>query len=368
VPTVGATIRYTTDGSAPTATHGTVYSGPITISATTTLRAQAFESGYFTLPSVTWTYLFVADVISQSPSDDVAGGFPDVGAAPAGWPTSWGSNVVDYGMDQTVVNQEGAAQVEAALLALPTISVATDLPNLFDPTTGIYANAYNDTRVWERPASVELINPDGSAGFQIDAGLRIRGGYSRSPNNPKHAFRVFFRSEYGASSLDYPVFGNTPGATTSFKMFDLRTAENYSWSFDGSPSNTMIQDGFERGSQLAMGQPSTHDRFVNLYLDGQYWGIYQIEERPEADFGATYLGGSSSNFDVVKVDTQASYTIYATNGNMDAYQRLWQFITTHDMSTNANYYYLQGKTRTASMIRRSPAPMSCWIRTTLPFI
>ena len=83
----------------------------------------------------------------------------------------------------------------------------TDLANLFDPNSGIYANAYQQGEDWERPASVELINPDGSQGFQIDAGLRIRGGYSRSGDNPKHAFRLFFRGEYGASSLDFPLFG-----------------------------------------------------------------------------------------------------------------------------------------------------------------
>ena len=42
---------------------------------------------------------------------------------------------------------------------------------------------------------MELINPDGTEGFQIDAGLRIRGGYSRSERNPKHAFRLLFKGE-----------------------------------------------------------------------------------------------------------------------------------------------------------------------------
>ncbi|MEI6877272.1 MAG: response regulator, partial [Spirochaetota bacterium] len=60
-----------------------------------------------------------------------------------------------------------------------------------------YANAGQDGAAWERPCSAELINPDGTAGFQINAGIRIRGGYSRSPSNPKHAFRLFFRAAYG---------------------------------------------------------------------------------------------------------------------------------------------------------------------------
>ena len=41
----GATIRYTTDGSTPTATSGTVYSGALTLSATTTVKAIAIKDG-----------------------------------------------------------------------------------------------------------------------------------------------------------------------------------------------------------------------------------------------------------------------------------------------------------------------------------
>ena len=44
-----------------------------------------------------------------------------------------------------------------------------------------------------------MIYPDGTKGFQINAGIRIRGGYSRSTGNPKHAFRLFFRQEYGGA-------------------------------------------------------------------------------------------------------------------------------------------------------------------------
>ena len=42
----GATIRYTTNGTTPSSTVGTVYSSPVAISATTTLQAIAYETGY----------------------------------------------------------------------------------------------------------------------------------------------------------------------------------------------------------------------------------------------------------------------------------------------------------------------------------
>src|SRR5438874_8069408 len=136
-------------------------------------------------------------------------------------------------MDPNVVgNPTYRGEVVSDLKAIPSYSLVTDLGNLFDPTTGIYANASQDGRAWERPASIELIYPDGTEGFHINGGIRIRGGYSRSTGNPKHAFRLFFRQEYGQAKLQYPAFARQGGSAV-FDSFDLRTFENYSWSFEG---------------------------------------------------------------------------------------------------------------------------------------
>ena len=310
--TSGATIRYTTNGSPPTETTGTVYTGPITINKTTTLRAAAFRSGYLPSNVDTQTYVFVDDVIRQSPT----------GAPPAGWPSSWGQNVVDYGMDPDVVNSSTySGQIRNALKAVPTISLTMKLSDLFDPTTGIYANARSDGRDWERPASVELIRPDGTTGFQIDAGVRIRGGYSRSANNPKHAFRLFFRDEYGDGKLNYAMFG--AGGAKSYDSFDLRTFQNYSWSFDGSDKGIFLRDQFSRDTQLAMGHQAERGDYYHLYINGQYWGLYNSAERPDADYAASYFGGDEDDYDVVKVDPDLGYAVEATDGNLDAWNELW---------------------------------------------
>ncbi len=84
---------------------------------------------------------------------------------------------------------------------------------------------------WERAASLELLNPDGSEGFQMNCGIRIRGGWSRHYDNPKHAFRFIFRTEYGEGKLKYPLFGNE--GVDEFDNIDLRTSQNYSWSYYG---------------------------------------------------------------------------------------------------------------------------------------
>ena len=40
-----------------------------------------------------------------------------------------------------------------------------------------------------------------------------------------------------------------------------------------------------------MGQPSTHNTYVHLYINGLYWGLYDPAERPDDAFLAEHLGG-----------------------------------------------------------------------------
>ncbi|MBP7936285.1 MAG: chitobiase/beta-hexosaminidase C-terminal domain-containing protein [Phycisphaerae bacterium] len=336
--TAGSQIRYTLDGSTPTVSHGTDYTGPITIDKTSTVRAAAFRDNYLPSRVATHTYLFIDDVIQHSP-DGVAPG--------PGWPSgSVNGQTMNYGLDPNILNDlRYSALMHGALLSIPSISLVTDLGNLFDPAAGIYVNAYNDGRDWERLTSVELLNPDGSEGFQINGGLRIRGGYSRSGGNPKHAFRLFFRAEYGDGRLKFPLFGDE--GASEFTKVDLATAQNYSWSFEGDYRSTFLRDVFSRDAQGAMGEPYGRSRFYHLYINGVYWGLYYTDERPEADFAATYFGGSDSDYDVIKCDPQSNYEIYATNGDIDAFYRLWQMCgedgaTQYGGVTNEVYQQLLG--------------------------
>ncbi|MGB2806208.1 MAG: LamG-like jellyroll fold domain-containing protein, partial [Sedimentisphaerales bacterium] len=206
-------------------------------------------------------------------------------------------------------------------------------------SSGIYVNAYQDGLAWERPTSVELLNPDGSEGFHINAGVRIRGAFSRDGGNPKHALRLFFRSVYGAGKLQYPLFGSE--GVDEFDKIDLRTSQNNSWAFEGSSQNTLIRDVFSRDVQRDMGQPYTRSRYYHLYINGHYWGLYQTQERADADFAESYLGGDKEEYDVVKNDSSASRVLHATDGTMDAYQRLYNAAVAGFTSDSA-YLAVQG--------------------------
>jgi hypothetical protein len=358
--TPDTTIYYTLNGDEPGRVlargfSGQVYREPLTISRTTCLRAVARRDGWRPSASCTQTYLFMSDVMEQSlsgqrPSSDWPAPTTGGGGGRGGFPGGGfgGGQVIDYGMDPDVVfDARYEDLMEEALLSIPSISLVTDLDHLFDSRTGIYVNALQDGRDWERPVSMELIDPDGIEGLQINAGLRIRGGYGRNGSNPKHAFRLFFRSEYGASRLRYSLFGEE--GVDAFEKVDLRTAQNYSWSFKGEGGldhggkNTMLREVFSRDVQGVMGQPYTRSRYYHLYLNGQYWGLYQTQERSEARYAASYFGGDAEDYDVVKVDAGPGrpYTMEATDGDLEAYHRLWEAARA-GLGTDEAYYRVQG--------------------------
>ncbi|HXG49315.1 MAG TPA: lamin tail domain-containing protein, partial [Methylomirabilota bacterium] len=327
--TPGVTIRYTTNGAAPTPTTGLVYSGPIPISGTKVVRAAAFKTGLLPSDVDAQTYLFLDDIVRQ----------PDEVAPGPGWPAqrkNTGSGQVwDYGMDTNIVRNspEYSATIKDDLKAIPTYSIVMDLAQFVE----IYNNPGGDGIANERPASIELIYPDDTEGFQANCGVRIRGGFSRSPDNPKHAFRIFFRQEYGLSKLDYPVFG--PTGAQSFDKFDLRTMQNYSWSFQNDSRMICLRDVMSRDAQLAMNGLGTRGNFYHLYINGVYWGLYNTEERPEAAFAESYIGGREEDYDTIK--QLDGYISGATDGNTDAWYRLWR-AATNGFASDVDYFKVQG--------------------------
>ena len=329
--TEGAAIYYTVDGTTPATDNGTLYAGAITVDRTTVLRAAAFVTGFQPSDTDTQTYIFLDDIIAQRTSvTSLAPDFPTSSVNGQGF---------DYGMDPDIVSSGTyASQIEGAMLALPSISIVTDPDNLFDSSRGIYVNPESDGAAWERETSVELINPDGTDGFQINGGVRIRGGVSRQTRNPKHSFRLFFRSEYGTARLNHDLFGDE--GADSYKRIDLRTGQNYSWQFMNPAYSTWLYDIFSRDTQREMGQNHTRGRYYHLYLNGMYWGLYQTEERPDSRFGESYHGGDSDDYDAVKADGDSG-VMYAADGTRDAYDDLWAKVSA-GVSGDAAYFRIQG--------------------------
>lgn len=309
----GRTIWCTTNGAVPGPGRGFEYRGPIPIRHTVVVRAVVAGSGAGAPDGagpepggvvLTRTFLFLDDVVRQTG---------------AGFPATWGTNLgrpvpADYAMDPEITGH--AAYQDAmvpALRSLPSLSLVFEEKDLFDPVRGIYANPKETGADWERPVSVEwLPAPGGPAGtnagvgFQVNAGARIQGGWNRRPEeSPKHAFRVVFRKKYGPGRLRFPLFGEGVAGAREFDELILRSGCNNTWlHWNGSERRRgeYLRDQWMRESLAAMGHPSARGLFVHLYLNGLYWGIYNLAERPGAAFVAGHEGGKPEHFDVRNAD------------------------------------------------------------------
>ncbi len=295
--TEGAAIRYTTDGSVPSAEHGNDYAGPITIDATTTLRAAAFKQGLVETNTDTQSYFFTGDIVSQDRQATLDAGFPD----------RWRGQAPDYGLDSetefpriagdtNMPINEARAAIEESLVSIPSLSIVMNIDDMFGDR-GIYSNPTSSGKRWERATSVELLHPDGTEGFQIDAGIRIQGGAFRNFGlTRKKSFRLLFKTQYGPGKLDYPLFG--ADAVDEFDTLTLRMEANDGWQWNGAGGQPQYaRDEFLRRTQLAMGQPASHGTSMHLYINGFYWGLYNVVERPDESFGASYFGSEPYNWD-----------------------------------------------------------------------
>jgi hypothetical protein len=303
----GITIRYTTDGSEPTATTGQVLGESLVISGTTILRAAGFKSGYLPSETLTESYIFLDQVLTQPNNPP---GFPVGPTAFSGYPS-------DYEMDPEIVNApEYKNEMKAALQALPIISIAIRPYDMWDAQNGIYTHPLSRGPAWERPCSIEFWTQDGKD-FQENAGIQMQGNAAREPiKTPKHPMRVVFKGDYGKSKLNFKMFPDSP--LEEFDTLILRADFNNQWLHWNSTQRARgqrIRDAWMKDSMRAMGGLASHNRYCHLYINGVYWGIYDPTERPDGAFAAGYLGGEKEDYDVINEGA-------AVDGNMNAYNAM----------------------------------------------
>ncbi len=274
-PVPGSLLYYTLDGSDPTV-DGHEYTEPLEVTETTVLRAVALDDGAPVSAVTTATYL-----VGESTS-------------------------------------------------LPVLSLVTDPAHLWDKKTGIYTHPWGRGRRWERPVTVEWLSPEGALGFIVGAGLRLHGGASRGTD--KKSLRLYFRGEYGPRELAYPLFGKEPGQT--YDRLVLRAGAHDSWTCGDiawCPSDRVLylRDQLVRDLHGAIGQVTARGRWVALYLNGAYWGLYNLTERIDDAFLATHF------------DASEWYAVSATGeitpGSADRWRRFADWVAGADLRVAAQY-------------------------------
>ena len=303
--TPGATIIYTTDGSNPTLLNGTQVtsvnetsppSALVEVTTSTVLRAAAFKAGFRASNVDTQTYLFLDDVLNQP-------------AQPPGYPLPWrsrnGSTIPgDFQMDPDIVGSlYSREELKESLRDLPTISIVTDVANLFDQQTGIQVNPQDAGAASERQVSVEMIDFADGSPIQVDAGMRMNGNASRNPNRGKHNFRLAFRNEYGAGKLRFPLFGSD-APTETFNQIILRGGNGNSWVHPSAAVRQYgmyIRDQWFRDARFAMGYPEALQNEVHVYFNGLYFGMHHLFERIEEEWTAERFGGEEDDWEGFRI-------------------------------------------------------------------
>ena len=277
----GEDIRYTTDGSTPTES-STAYTGPITISDTTILRARSFPAGQLPGDTATLSYF---------------------------------------------LHEEST---------LPVVSLVTDRSNLFGPT-GIYERHEEAWQgKWERPVNVSFFEDGGS--FSIDCGIRIHGRVSRHQSD-KRSMKLVFRGRYGGD-LSYDVFGD--GRVTEFSSLLLRGSLQ-------DTSDAYITDALFADMAMDFTDvPAQNYRYVTLYINGEYWGIYAIREQHSEEYFASHYG---VNADTVQV-FNGEYRYPGTFNDLLTYAEY------NDLNTAAAWQYIQEHMDVAEMIDWTI--LECW--------
>lgn len=324
-----AKIFYTTDGSTPT-TASTKYTAPLTIQKTTILRAIE-QIGDSLSPVGTASYIFVNSVLNQSNN-------------PAGYPAEWGyytdvnrweRAIADYEMDQEMTsNPTLRPKIIEGLKQLPILSIVSDKDNFFshenDPDRGgIYiftGPPVGDAtgHGWTRPTSVELFGGPQQHDLSTSCGIRLHGGHGRlAEKNPKHSFRLVFKEQYGPKTLRYPLYGEDQ--PSKFDQLVLRCHFGNAWQHWGEGNREKAQytrDVWVRRMQRRIGRTSVNAIYAHLFLNGMYWGIYNIAERVDDQFGKDHLGGKKEDIDVVKIEEDGGNHIEAAEGTLDVWEQM----------------------------------------------
>ncbi len=292
-PTPGATLKFTTDGSEPTASNGQLYVGTMRVTNTLFVRAVALRSNMLPSQVISHSYFFNATVAEKA--------LPSL-------------SILTHSNNITGTN--------GIIGMFGGVGPPNDPWRAVNP--GDYYNPVKQGIDWERPVSVEFIRPVDNSGFQIDAGLRVQGSDWTRPRylaSSKFSYRLYFRGDYGSGRLNYPWFPTA--VVNNFDQVVLRAGHN-------DETNPYLTDELMRQLSADTGQAAPHGTFVNYWLNGAFKRYYNPCERVEEGFLQSWHGGGSS-WDIITVGSAVQ------GGDNVAWNNLRSYVNSQNPQTPAVY-------------------------------
>lgn len=303
--TEGARIRYTTDGTEPTAANGIDYTAPLTLAQVEddkghVIRARAFVAGR--IPSRVKTHTFL---VQQNPL---------LTGAPA--------LVYTAELEKSLYDPHGIMAIQGG---------SYSGGNWVSRQDGDYNYVMLRGRAYERPIHAEYYLADGTAGFRTDCGVRMAvSNWSRTrmilnqvnrspwPSSPeeKPSFNLYFRDEYGNPSVTLP-FNGTASPVDTFEGFRVRAGKN-------DMTNPFVTDEVVRRLYRDMGNVSTTGVFNTLYVNGELKGYYNMVERLRSPFFGNHHGQTpGATWDVLAFGNEPANI---AEGDKDAWNDLVRLV------------------------------------------
>ena len=293
----GCTARYTLDGSEPTE-KSSLYIEPIVLTKSVTIRVKTFAEGLLPGDCVSETYL---------------------------------------------VEEPHAVDI---------LCISGDPKGFFSEESGIFATGSgassefpykgaNYWQNWERAIYVEYFGSDGMKRIAFPAGLKIFGQYSRAEAQKSMAIQV--RDDYGAGTVTYPFFNDN--RVTTFKSFVLRTS-GQDW-YRSKLRDAFVAQVIKGETELAV----MDSRPVAVYLNGEYFGLYNLREKINEAYLASHYGYNEDEVTIIKGNSSA---LAGTNRE---YKALIDYVSKHDLRKAEYYDYVCSQVNTRSLIE-------WWVMTT----
>ncbi len=245
------------------------------------------------------------------------------------------------------------------LHTLPIVSITVDFEDLFDPVDGIYvlgekylslanadltedekqayANFNQRGQAWERPVNITLFDAAGQPLFSQNAGIRIHGGGSR--RNAQKSLRVYADCAYDSECFfTYPIFPafskeeNQPIAPI-YETFLLRN-NGQDWLIG------MMRDALAQDLLAGTGLDTQNQQPVTAFINGEYWGIYQLQERYDEYYLRNHYGIPPGEATILR---QNGELFRGSLEDARNYSGLMDYIRTHDLSAPQHFAYVNAK-------------------------
>ena len=318
-------IHYTTNGNRPTA-DDPVYSQPL-------LLDQSLESrsNIYTIP-ITPESLWYAPKTVQRCIVIRAAAF----------------NAIGERVSNVITNSYLIKALGCDTHGLPIMSICADSLDLFDYTNGILVpganfnpenpdytgNYYQTGDEWERNCNVEFYE-NGNHGINQQAGVRIQG--LSTCRYAQKGLKIYARKEYGKKRFNYKFFNDTDIA--SFKHLKVKP-------FNGGWHGIGCQDYISGHIARNLDVDCLASRPMVLFLNGEYWGIYFLQEKPDERYLEDHYDVDLNTVNIVKSWGWGQCEYGTGEGMLD----LYRWIDEHDLSDDNNYQYVAERIDISSFI------------------